>query len=117
MANELKNSGSCKFSKNGAIFDIVSGSQHDVTGENAIKATKQLTTTDVTLDKGYIGTIGRVFILNLDTTNAVLVGVNGTDYPIKVKPSSHAQWDANAADVHAKSAAGTPDIEYLLIEE
>ena len=117
MAGELKNTGRLTFSKAGADYSVTGSSTIDVTGFNAIKATKQLSTSDYNFDKGNVGTIGRVFVLNLDTTNNVIVGADGTNYPIKIKPGSFFCGEWNAAAVHAKSSAGTPYIDYVIIED
>jgi hypothetical protein len=53
----------------------------------------------------------------LDTTNAVIIGSDGTNYPIKIKALSYGEFDWNAANVHGKSLAGTPYVEYTLIED
>ena len=117
MAGELKNTGRLAFSKNGAVFNVTGSSTIDVAGQEAIKAVKQFSTSDWTFDKGNVGTIGRVFIRNLDDTNAVVIGSDGTNYPVKVKPGSFGDFEWNAAAVHGKSSAGTPYVEYTLIED
>lgn len=117
MASELKSTARLAFQKAGAIFNVTGTSTVDVTGFNAIKAVKQFSTTDWTFDKGNVATIGRVFIRNLDGTNAVVIGSDGTNYPVKVKPLSFGDFEWNAAAVHGKSLAGTPYVEYCLIED
>jgi hypothetical protein len=117
MAAELKNTGRLNFAKDGALFQVSGSSTIDVTGQNAIKAVKQFSTTDYNFDKGNVVTIGRVFIRNLDATNSVIIGADGTNYPIKVKPLSFGDFEWNAAAVHGKSVAGTPYVEYTLIED
>lgn len=117
MAGELRCTGRLAFSKGGAIFNVSGSATLDVTGANAIKAVKQFSTGDYTFDKGNITTIGRVFIRNLDDTNDILIGSDGTNFPIKVKPLSFIDCDWNDTDVHGKSSAGTPYGEYTLIED
>jgi hypothetical protein len=117
MAGELRTNGRLSFSKGGAVFDVSATATLAVTGFNAIKAVKQFSTTDYTFDKGNVATIGRVFIRNLDSTNAVIIGSDGTNYPIKIKPLSYGEFEWNAANVHGKSLAGTPYVEYTLIED
>jgi len=117
MAGELRTNGRLFFSKGGAVFDVSATASLAVTGFNAIKAVKQFSTSDYAFDKGNVATIGRVFIRNLDTSNAIIIGSDGTNYPIKIKPLSYGEFDWNAANVHGKSLAGTPYVEYTLIED
>ena len=72
------------------------------------------TTADATLGTTLVSTIGWVVLVNLDNTNSVLVGANGTDYPILISPGQAfaAKW--NAAAIHYKASAGTPNVRALV---
>jgi hypothetical protein len=76
-----------------------------------------LSTSDSNLSKGNVGTIGRFFAKNLDVTNNILIGSDGTLYPIMLKPGEWISGRWNAAAFHAKSAAGAPKLKYLLVED
>src|SRR6266545_5690267 len=87
------------------------------TGIHSIHDTVALSTSDASLSKGTITTIGWVYVKNLDVTNNILIGSDGTLFPLMLKPGEYGVFRWNAAAFHAKSAAGTPQIEYCLIED
>lgn len=118
MAGELTVTSSVSFLKDGAEFKSRGSARLDVAGQNGIKFVKQMTDVDYTFDKGAIGTIGRVFVANLDADNEVWIGANGSDYPLKIKPLSHISTDWNAADIHGVCDTGlTAYIEATLTED
>lgn len=86
-----------------------------VNGIHYIHDQVTLSTTDTNLNKGNIGTIGFVYLKNMDGTNSILVGADGVNYPITLAPGNW-MFVFSMAAVHVKSSAGTPNIEYLLIE-
>lgn len=118
MAGELTITGSVSFLKDLAEFKSRATSKLDVAGQNGIQFVKQMSDVDYTFDKGAIGTIGRVFVKNLDADNEVWIGANGSDYPIKIKPLSFISMDWNASDVHGVCDTGlTAYIEATLTED
>jgi hypothetical protein len=78
-----------------------------------------LSTSDTNLSKGNVGTIGRFFAKNLSATvgENILIGSDGTLYPIMLKPGEWISGRWNAAAFHAKAAAGTPKLKYMLVED
>jgi hypothetical protein len=76
-----------------------------------------LSTTDATLSKGNIVTIGRFYFKNLDPTNTILISDDGVVYALSLKPGEDAKGRWNTAAVHAKASAGTPKLYYLLVED
>lgn len=88
-----------------------------VTGVHAIHDQAALTTSPVNLNKGNIGTIGYCYFKNLDVTNAIQIGSDGTTFQILLKPSEFIVVRWNAANVSAKASAGTPSLEYLMVND
>ena len=87
-----------------------------VTGQASIHGQVALTTGDLNLNKGLIGTIGWIYIKNLDVTNNAQIGSDGILYPILLAPGGWILTQWNAVAVHAKATASTPNIEYLFVE-
>src|SRR5882724_1470315 len=85
-----------------------------VTGGHHIYDEVTLSTSDAALSKGNVGTIGRFFAKNLDSTNNILIGSDGTLFPIILKPGEWIIGRWNAAAFHAKGSAATPKLLYLL---
>ena len=56
-----------------------------------------LSTTDTTVSKGNIGTIGRFYFKNLDITNTIQISDDGSVYPLALKPGEDAKGRWNAA--------------------
>lgn len=84
MIGDLILAASLQFPKQGSDFDInIIARSLGVTGKNAIKDTKQLTTSDYTFPLGGIGTIGYVALRNdgaflIDTPAAPIISNVGT---------------------------------------
>jgi hypothetical protein len=87
-----------------------------VTGKHAIHDNMPLSTGDLNVSKGNIGTIGFFLFRNKDVTNTIQIGSDGTLFPLQLLPGEVAIGRWNAAAVHAKAVAGTPGFEYWLIE-
>jgi hypothetical protein len=88
-----------------------------VTGVHHVLDELTLSTTDATLSKGNIGTIGRFYFKNLDITNTIQISDDGSVYALALKPGEDAKGRWNTAAIHAKASAGTPKLYYLLIED
>ena len=119
MANELKlNISSFNFRKTDAPTISVSASASiTVSGVHAVHASQNIGTTDETLDIAAVGTIGFVYFKNLDDTNFILIGEDGSSYPIKLMPGEIAVMRWSAAAIHAKSDTAACDLEYAVIED
>ncbi len=88
-----------------------------VTGKQVSHGAPTLSTSPANLNKGNVGTIGFVFIKNLDATNTVQYGSDGVLFNLSLKPTEWAIHRWNAAQVSAKASAGTPIIEYWMVED
>lgn len=89
----------------------------NVTGAHKYDDNGTATTVDQTLSKGAIGTIGWFAIENLDSTNNLLVGIDGVNYPIVFKPGEGSAWRVNGANVHVKSSAANVPFYYAMVED
>lgn len=118
MANELQVAGSISFSKSSAsLSKVFSNTYFTVSGTAGISNVISVGTGDESLALGDISTIGWVFFRNLDATNYISIGSDGTLYPIKLKAGEFALMRWNAAAIHAKANTGACDFEYLLIPD
>jgi hypothetical protein len=118
MANELTiNLSSITYVKD-VYNDVISPGtlQISVTGKHAIHDDVALSTTDLSLAKGNISTIGFFYLKNKDVTNNILVGTDGTNFPFILLPGIAMFGYVNGAALHAKSAAGSPLLEYYMVE-
>lgn len=71
-------------------------------------------TSDASLAKGGVSTIGYVYLRNLDATNYILIGADGTNYPIKLKPGEQAAFPWNDTNVHAKANTAACNLQYAM---
>ena len=72
------------------------------------------TTGDATLDTTLVASIGYVVIINLDATDAVVIGSNGALYDTKIKAGGFYAGFWNSAAIHYKSSANTPRLRVLV---
>jgi hypothetical protein len=91
--------------------------QVTVNGKQVVHGSIGLSTADLTLNKGNIGTYGYIYFRNQDNTNNVQIGSDGTLFGQMLKPGEAAVVRWNAAAVHAKSVAGAPILEYWAVED
>lgn len=118
MAQEVNVSVALNFSKAGSTISKASGTIYfDVSGTAAIQNTIAVGTSDETLALGDITTIGWVYMKNLDATNYVSIGSDGTLYPNKLKPLEPMLVRWNAAAIHVKANTAPCNIEYVLISD
>lgn len=118
MAQELQVAGSISFTKVGATLSkVFTNSYFDVSGTAGISNVISVGTSDESLALGDISTIGWVYFKNLDGTNYISIGSDGTLYPIKLKAGEFALMRWNAAAIHAKANTGACNFEYLLIPD
>src|SRR6266487_2315391 len=102
MAAELSLQISASEIKNGVTFASSFTGTVDVSGNTPIYEVKSIATTDTTLDLGGISTPGYIIAKNLDATNYIILGGDGTNYFDKLKPGEFMAKRWNGAAVHAK---------------
>lgn len=118
MSAELLLQVSLKFAKGGASFETNFPSTYfDVSGTVGQKQVQAIGTSDESLVLGDISTIGYCLLRNLDATNYISVGSDGTLYPIKLKPGEVFLGRWNAAAIHAKANTAPCNLEYTLISD
>lgn len=118
MSAELLLQASLKFSKGGAVVEANFPSTYfDVSGNFGNKEVQAIGITDETLNLGDIATIGFILLRNLDATNYITVGSDGTLYPLKLKPGEFFLGRWNAAAIHAKANTAPCNLEYTLIAD
>lgn len=118
MASELLLQASLKFNKGGSSLITDFGSVlFDVAGTAFNKQTQTIGTADEVLVLGDVSSIGFVAFKNLDPTNSIYIGSDGTLYPIILRPLGFAVMEWNAAAIHAKAITANCIIEYSLVAE
>ena len=87
--------------------DFVSQSQFSDSSTPSSAARTELNisigTVDETVALGDVASIGEILIQNLDATNFITVGPDGSSYPIKIMPGRHARCQWNGAAIHLKA--------------
>jgi hypothetical protein len=117
MANELRVSGTANFIKGGASLSRQYSISVTVAGTNMISAVQSIATTDTSVGLGAVGTIGYVVFKNLDATNYIDVGSDGSVYPIRLMAGESAgplRW--NGAAIHAKAHTAACLLQSDIIE-
>lgn len=117
MANEIQYSFTLQFSKGGAADSKTASANVTVTGNDYVRGTQVVGTTDETISLGDIGTPGWCFLHNLDGTNYVEAGPDGTNYFVKCKAGEYAMFRVGSAAVHVKANTASCSVEYMIIED
>ncbi len=121
MARELKFRFSVEYQKgNGKVHKIRSSQSIDVSGNNVRGLAVQAVgfAAKENLDKpSDMGTIGWVYLHNLDTTNFVEFGddADGPSLKLKAGEEEFVRW--GATNVSAKADTASCDVESMLIED
>lgn len=116
-ANELNVNTTFTFTKNGATLQRSISGNVTVSGNISQYGVQTIGTSDETIPLGDVGTIGYVYIHNLDATNFVIFGSDGSVYPNKAKATEPALVRWNGAAVHIKANSGACKVEYAIIED
>ena len=119
MADELKATLTVRYTKDsvsaktpGATISL------DVTGEGIQSGVQSIDTSAEALGKGDIGTIGWVWLKNLDLTNYVELSVDsGTNMFGKLNPGEETFLPIHTANIHAQANNNACRVQYMLIEE
>lgn len=114
MANELNLRVTFTSTKAGSVGRNIQG-LFNVASTPFVQSVQNIPTTDATLDLNAIGTIGYVFLHNLDPTNYISIGSDGSSYPIVLLPGDFGIVRWNAAAIHAKSHTAACDLEYVAL--
>jgi hypothetical protein len=119
MANEISISGSLSVAK-GTVSDSLSGTDTlDLTGNNYIKSTQNISTAATAINIGSLPSIGQFIVMNDDLTNPVdlLTSLAGTTFT-HLGPGSMAlgYFPSNITAPAAKATGGSVRIKYMIAE-
>lgn len=122
MANEGTKTGTLNWKKGDRKISFGSqGEKFDVTGNDYIARTQVLSTSEEALDLGEITTPGMCMFRNNSTTTGENISIRpatGAANMIKLLPGEEAgPFRLEATAPFAIAAAGTPELEYVIIEE
>lgn len=118
MANELRLSLTLSFDKGGASIQKSKTPSLTVTGTLFAHGVQNvgLVEEELTLVTG-MGTLGYVYLHNLDATNFISAGSVTGELGIKVKPGEIALFRTNGAGIFVLADTAACDIEYVIIED
>ena len=85
-----------------------------MTGTDFVDDTQDIPTSNTAITEGQIGTLGLVFILNLDSTNYVEIGLTSS-YTVKLLAGEFCVFPA-AASLFAQANTATVKIQKFLLE-
>ena len=118
MANELAIRVQLSFSKGGAKTSCNFAKSITVTGDAFTNEVQAVGTTEEELTQGAdLGTLGWVFLINLDATNYVQVGKSTGVYTIKMKAGEPAFYRHDGTTVYAKADTATCNVQKIFIED
>ena len=118
MASEIKYSLSLSVSKGGARAERQESKSVDMTGDSITHAVQGIPTGgEILVEADELGTVGFVYIKNLDSTNYVTVGSHATNnHAIKLKAGESCLFRA-AGDVYVQANTSACNVEYMMIED
>lgn len=118
MASELQIQLSIAFNKsNAALSRSFTAAFFDVSGTAGVANVIAVGTSDETLALGDVATPGWLYMKNLDATNFITAGADGTLYNIKMKAGEPFLGRWNGAAIHVKANTAQCNMEYLLIPD
>jgi len=89
----------------------------DVTGTRFASKVIEIGTTDESVAKDDLTTVGFVLIKNLDDTNFISAGDDGTNYPIKILAEEFSLFRLNGNTLHLIADTAACEVEVHMIEE
>lgn len=117
MANELTITTQLTFSKGGASLSKVERITMDVTGTLYETKVLNIGTSNEAIAKGDMTTVGYVLLKNLDGTNFVLAGDDGTNYPVKLLAGDACLFRLNGTTLNLKADTAACDVEITMLED
>lgn len=109
MASELQISATLNFEKTLAVLAVSSSAIIDVAGSKYCDLIQDIATTNTVISFGDVGTVGAYLLQNLDPTNYVDVGFNGTTYQFRLSAGTATETGGfligqnNGATINAKA--------------
>lgn len=117
MANEIQLSQTLRYTKSGVSASHASSFTVDQSGDKYQAGVQIVGTTEESLDKGDIGTIGYIAFKNLDTTNYFQIGITTGVYSLKCLAGKGGviPWNSSTAPL-VKANTSSVEVDYLMIE-
>lgn len=118
MANEIRVTATLSAEKSSGKIPTLGDAQRiDMTGVDMITSTQSVGTSDeVLVQPTEIGTLGWVWLKNLDDTNFVSFGLTSS-YTIKLLAGEECVFRAAGADIYALADTASCVVQYAMIEE
>lgn len=116
MANEITVSASLRYSKNKASAQLSTSYTATQAGDKYQGGVQIIGTTEESLQKNDVGTIGFIAVRNLDATNYVQFGHTTGVYDVKVLPGMGAVIPWSGTGVFALANTASVEVEYLIVE-
>ena len=91
MASELSFSAQLNYAKNSASLSTQCSVTVDVAGIKYADAVQAITTGGSTVTFGTVGTVGVFMLQNIDYTNYIDIGFDGSTYPVRLAAVSGSQ--------------------------
>ena len=121
MASELSFSAQLNYAKSSAALSTQCNVTQDVTGVKYCDLIQNIGTTDEVISFGDIGTVGVYMLQNIDPTNYVDIGFNGSTYQIRLAAVSGAPGGLmiaynQGATIHARANTAAANIIVRAVE-
>ena len=116
MANEIQVSSTLRYSRSPASASLATSYFATQTGNKYQAGVQAVGTSEESLDKGDVVTIGFLAVRNMDATNYVNVGVTTGVYSIKLFPGQGCVIPWNGQYTYIKANTSACDCEYLMTE-
>lgn len=116
MANELNISGALRFVKSpNQTVESIATAIISITGTKYVVGVQSIGTSDEVVAIDDIGTAGFCLVKNLDSSNYIEIGADGTTYPIKLLAGEFALFRINGT-LHAKANTAACNLQKAIIE-
>ena len=119
MASELSFSAQLNYAKSSAALSTQCNVTQDVTGVKYCDLIQNIGTVDEVIVFGDLGTVGVYMLQNIDSTNYVDIGFNGTTYQIRLAagaPGGLMIAYNQGATIHAKANTAAANIIVRAVE-
>ena len=114
--NEIQATGTLTVSKNGVTASDTFAINVTMSGDDYVAGTQVIGTSNETIALADIGTIGWVLIKNLDSTNFVEIGDDGTNYTVKLAAGEGCLFRFSGSSINLKADTAACRVKYLVLE-
>ncbi|MGA0406447.1 MAG: hypothetical protein ACO3PR_00030 [Limisphaerales bacterium] len=117
MAYEISLAVQLNFNKGGASVAASKNGIFDVTGDRYNAKVLNIGNVAELIALDDMTTVGFVLIKNLDATNFITVGDDGTNFPVKILPEEFALFRLNANTLYMIADTAACEVEVTMVEE